>query len=67
MSKKTNGVNYGKTAPQRGRRNRALEQLEAQLKTGVKTIKGSIDETKPLTEKDVTRINREIATLKSRI
>lgn len=67
MSRKANGVNYGKTVPQRDRRIRALAMLEAQLKIGTKTKKRTIDEKIPLTDKDVSRIKKEIANLKAKM
>lgn len=42
----------------------ALERLVAQLESGKKTVKGSYAEKEPLSPKDITRINKEIATLK---
>ncbi len=68
MSKKTNGVNYGKTVPQRSRRERVIKMLEVQLKSGLKTEKKRNDGHKiPLTEKDINRINKELVTLKARL
>jgi hypothetical protein len=46
------------------RQKAALNRLESQLKSGQKTVKGSATEKQPLTEKDVSRITREITTLK---
>lgn len=66
MSKKANGVNYGKTVPQQGRRRRALAMLEQQLKSGVKTEKKTFDKKVPLTEKDIKRIKKEIENLKAK-
>lgn len=57
----------GATVPQVSRKKRALEMLEEQLKSGVKTKKDTFDEKIPLTEKDIKRINKEIETLKKRI
>lgn len=65
MSKKANGVKRGKTVLQQSRRRRALAQLEAQLKSGVKTEKKSFDKKIPLTDKDISRIKKEIEILKS--
>lgn len=67
MSKKTNGVNYGKTVNKTIRRKKVIDVLEHQLKTGVKTQKKTSDVKVPLTEKDINRIKKEIKTLKSRI
>lgn len=68
MSRKTNGVNYGKTVPQKGRRRNVIERLETQLKSELKMEKGRTDGHKiPLTDSDIVRIKREIATLKERI
>jgi hypothetical protein len=67
MSKKHNGVNYGRTVPQRSRRNRALESLENQLKAGTKTLKTTMHTKVPLTDKDIKRINKEIGILKDKL
>ena len=67
MSRKANGVNYGKTVTQQSRRRRALAMLEQQLKSGVKTEKKTFDKKVPLTEKDVKRLNKEINILKDRL
>jgi hypothetical protein len=68
MSKKKSGVNYSKTAPVISRRERVIELLEAQLKSGVKAIKiDGVDTTAPLEEKDINRIKGEVKTLKARI
>lgn len=53
--------------PVNRRRKSALNLLEAQLKSGVKPVKGSHTETEKLTEKDISRINREISILKAKI
>ena len=45
----------------------ALNRLQEQLKSGVKTQKGSFETKIPLTESDTKRIRKEIATLKSSI
>lgn len=55
------------TVQKRSRQARALGMLEAQLKSGVKTEKKSLDVKIPLTEGDKTRIKKEIELLKSRI
>lgn len=52
------------------RRKLVLTRLENQLKGGRKVVKGSKPfaiSTEPLTEQDISRINKEIGTLKSRI
>ncbi len=67
MSKKANGVNYGKTVPQRDRRRRVIASLKQQLESGEKTKKGTKDVKIPLTEKDVKRINKEISILEERV
>jgi len=48
------------------RRERVIERLEAQLKSGTKTAKKS-GEIITLTTHDVNRIQKEISTLKSRL
>ena len=55
------------TVLKRSRQARALRMLEAQLKSGVKTEKKSLDVKIPLTESDKVRIGKEIELLKSRI
>ena len=55
------------TVKQRSRKECALENLMQQLKSGVKTQKGTRDVKIPLTEKDVKRINNEIGTLKEKL
>ena len=52
---------------QNERRRSALGRLQSQLKSGVKPVKGSVNQTEALTEADVKRINREIDKLKERI
>jgi len=49
------------------RRKSALDLLQTQLKSGVKTQKGTVDKKVPLTDKDKGRIEREIASLKERV
>lgn len=49
------------------RRIGALQMLQEQLKSGVKTEKGTVDKKIPLTEKDKTRIQKEIGLLKERV
>lgn len=46
------------------RKKRALARLENQLKSGVKNTKEGVVK---LSDKDTTRINKEIETLKSRV
>ena len=68
MSKKANGVNYGKTVAQRSRRERVIKKLEAQLKRGDKTEKiGETSHKVPLTDSNIKRINKELETLKARV
>lgn len=55
------------TAAQRSRKARALEMLEKQLKSGVKTQKKTRDVKIPLTENDIKRIKKDIDVLKTRI
>ncbi len=55
------------TVQKRSRQARALGMLEAQLKSGVKTEKKSLDVKIPLTDGDKVRIGKEIELLKSRI
>lgn len=53
----------------KNRRARTLQRLENQLESGVKQTKGnfmSMDKV-DLTEQDITRINKEIAVLKTKI
>ena len=49
------------------RRIGALQMLQEQLKSGVKTKKGTVDKKIPLTDKDKTRIEKEIGLLKERV
>ena len=49
------------------RRKSALDLLQSQLKSGVKTKKGTMDKKIPLTDKDKGRIEREIGILKERV
>lgn len=65
MTKK-NGVNHSMQLSTVSRRKRVIERLENQLKVGYKT-KGPISTTVKLTESDTIRINKELATLKSRL
>lgn len=52
---------------QNERRKAALGRLQSQLRSGVKTVKGSVNQTETLTEKDIKRISKEIETLKTRV
>lgn len=78
MSKKTNGVNWKKDSKTKERRNRAIDRLESQLKSGVRTAKshevkehkssyGMVIKTINHTDHDTARISRELETLKTRI
>lgn len=49
------------------RQEKALKRLEQQLKSGVKTVKGTRDQTESLSEKDIKRITNEIHTLKQKM
>ena len=49
------------------RKKNALKRLEKQLSDGVKTIKGSKNEKKPLSDSDIKRIVKEIEILKTKI
>lgn len=53
------------TAQKRSRQARALEMLEKQLKSGVKTQKKTHDVKIPLTDGDKKRLGKEISILKS--
>lgn len=55
------------TIQRRSRQARALSMLEAQLKSGVKTEKGTRDKKVDLTDSDVKRLNKEIDILRSRL
>ena len=67
MSQKTNGV-PSKTVPMVGRRLRVIDMLTAQLKRGNKVAKvDKKDVTIPLTDKDITRIEKELTILKARV
>jgi hypothetical protein len=55
------------TIQRRSRQARALSMLEAQLKSGVKTEKGTRDTKIALTDSDVKRLNKEISILQSRL
>jgi NAD(P)H-dependent FMN reductase len=55
------------TVAKRSRQSRVLNMLEAQLKSGVKTEKGTYDVKLPLTDSDRRRIEKEIEILKSKL
>ena len=55
------------TVQKRSRQSRALDMLEAQLKSGVKTEKKTKDVKIPLTESDRRRLEKEIEILKSKL
>jgi hypothetical protein len=54
------------TAAKRSRQSRALEMLQNQLKSGVKTQKKTRDVKVPLTDSDKKRIEKEMGILQSR-
>lgn len=49
------------------RRKSALQRLEAQFASGVKTAKKSMDQNVPLSDSDKERIKKEIQTLKGKV
>lgn len=55
------------TSAQKSRQSRALEVLEKQLKSGVKTQKKTTNTKIDLTDSDKKRINKEIEILKGRL
>lgn len=55
------------TAAKRSRQSRAIEMLEKQLKSGVKTKKKTTDVKVPLTDSDIKRINKELEILNKRV
>jgi NAD(P)H-dependent FMN reductase len=55
------------TVQKRSRQSRALDMLEAQLKSGVKTEKKTMDVKVPLTDSDRRRIEKEMEVLKSKL
>jgi len=55
------------TVAKRSRQSRALDMLEAQLKSGVKTEKKTKDVKVPLTDSDRRRIEKEMEVLKSKL
>ena len=55
------------TAAKRSRQSRAIEMLEKQLKSGVKTKKKTTDVKVPLTDSDIKRINKELEILNKKV
>ena len=55
------------TVQKRSRQSRALDMLEAQLMSGVKTEKKTKDVKVPLTDSDKRRIEKEMEVLKSKL
>ena len=55
------------TVQKRSRQTRALDVLQKQLKSGVKTEKRTFDTKVPLTDSDKTRIEKEIQILKDKL
>lgn len=55
------------TKPQRSRKERALKALKTRLESGVTTVKGTRDQKRPLTDKDIKLINKEIANLEAKL
>ena len=55
------------TAAKRSRQSRALDMLQNQLKSGVKTQKGTRDVKVPLTDSDKKRIEKEMGILQSKL
>jgi NAD(P)H-dependent FMN reductase len=55
------------TVQQKSRQARALEMLQHQLKSGVKTQKGTRDVKVPLTDLDRKRLEKEIGILQSKL
>jgi NAD(P)H-dependent FMN reductase len=55
------------TVQQRSRQARALEMLQHQLKSGVKTQKKTRDVKVPLTDSDRKRLEKEIGILQSKL
>jgi hypothetical protein len=53
--------------PKNRRRISALSLLEAQLKSGVKTVKGTFNQTTELLPSDIVRIKKQIGILKTKI
>ena len=55
------------TVQQRSRQSRALDLLQNQLKSGVKTQKKTRDVKVPLTDSDRKRLEKEIGILQSKL
>jgi len=55
------------TTQRRSRQARALSMLEEQLKSGVKTEKGTRDKKVDLSDSDIKRLNKEIEILRNRL
>jgi hypothetical protein len=55
------------TVQKRSRQSRALDMLQNQLKSGVKTQKGTRDVKVPLTDSDRKRLEKEIGILQSKL
>ena len=55
------------TVQKRSRQSRALDMLQNQLKSGVKTQKGTMDVKVPLTDSDKKRIEKEMGILQSKV
>ncbi len=66
MNNKHNGVNFSRDEKTIERRRRVIERLETQLKKGVK-FKTLSSIVQSLEIKDITRIQKEIETLKTRL
>jgi len=62
---KSNGVNYSKTLKSVERRKRVIKRLETQMKLGTKLTKDGV--LADLSDKDKTRIGKELEILKARI
>lgn len=62
---KSNGINYSKQRDAVERRKKVIVRLENQIKSNAKPVKEVGFE--PLELKDITRINKEIESLKQRI
>lgn len=65
MSRKHNGVNWNRSSKARARRSNVVTRLNAQLKYGKKMTKDGLNVV--LTEGDISRIEKEILTLKERV
>ena len=64
MSEKSSGINYSRLATVRSRRSGVISRLETQLTVGSKNTKeGKV----VLSDKDKTRILKELSILKTRI